>query len=196
MNTSKIRAVVTSRRFGTFAAVSVVAAIAGYASYGHQRDVALMAHQAAELAAVLPLSVDGMLAAAAIAIGEDKAEGRKPRIWAVVAFWLGAIVSIAANVSSVFIHWGFDPLAIAVSAWPPVAFLFTIEILTRKGKMAKPEKNPNRVEGGRRAAAKRTATKTTTRKPRAPKAPANTAQANAMLAAAGVAPKSPAPAGA
>jgi Protein of unknown function (DUF2637) len=155
MNTSKIRAIVTSRRFATASSVSIVAAVAGYNSYGHQYDVAIMAHQPAHFAAALPFSVDGMLLAASVAMAEDKAEGRKPRLWAVVAFWLGAAVSVSANVASVIVHYGFDWLAIGVSAWPPVALLITVEVLTRKGR---PVKNPNRVEGGRRAAATRATT--------------------------------------
>lgn len=151
----------TSRRFATVAAVTTVAAVAGYNSYGHQYDVAVMAHQATHLAAVLPLSVDGMLLAASLAIAEDKSSGRKPRVWATVAFWLGAAVSVAANIASVIVHWGLDPLAIAVSAWPPLALLITVEVLSRKGKL---EKNPRRVEGGRRAAVTRTAKKRTPRR--------------------------------
>jgi hypothetical protein len=131
----KTLAFVSSRKVITRTSVSVVALIAGYASYGHQKDVALRAHQPEHLALVLPFSVDGMIAAAAAAIAEDKAEGRKPRLWAVLGFWLGAAVSTAANVASVLVHWGLDTLAIAVSAWPPVAFLITIEILSRKGKV-------------------------------------------------------------
>ena len=151
-----IRAILTSRRTATVLAVSTVAGVAGYNSYGHQYDVAIMAHQAHMAAVVLPFSVDGMLLAASLAIAEDKANGRKPRIWAVVAFWLGANVSVAANIASVLVHWGLDPLAIAVSGWPPVALLITVEVLSRKGRF---EKNPRRVEGARRAAAKRATTK-------------------------------------
>jgi len=160
-----LRKILTSRRTATVVAVSTVAAVAGYNSYGHQYDVAIMAHQAQHLAAVLPLSVDGMLLAASLAIAEDKSSGRKPRTWALVAFWLGAAVSVAANVASVIVHWGIDPLAIAVSAWPPLALLITVEVLSRKGKL---EKNPNRVNGGRRAAATRTAKKRTTTRRRKP----------------------------
>lgn len=163
---STIRTILTSRRTATVGAVSTVAGVAGYASYGHQYDVAIMAHQPTALAAVFPLSVDGMLLAASLAIAEDKANGRKPRTWALVAFWLGAAVSVAANIASVIVHWGLDPLAIAVSAWPPLALLITVEVLSRKGK---PEKNPRRVEGGRKAAAKRKA-KTRARRTRKPAA--------------------------
>lgn len=161
MNFPKLRAIVSSRRFATFSSVGLVAAVAAYNSYGHQYDVARMAHQPHAFAVALPFSVDGMLWAAAVAMAEDKAEGRRPRLWAVIAFWLGAVVSVAANVMSVIVHYGLGWLAIGVSAWPPIALLITVEVLARKGK---PVKNPNRVEGGRRAAAKRAAS--TKRQPR------------------------------
>lgn len=156
MDTTRLRHYLTSRRFVTHASVGVVTVVAGYNSYGHQYDVALMAHQPQHLAVALPLSVDGMLLAASVAMAEDKAEGRKPRLWAVIAFWLGAAVSVSANVASVIVHYGLDALAMGVSAWPPIALLITVEVLSRKGK---PVKNPNRVEAGRRAAMTRAAKK-------------------------------------
>ncbi len=165
INWTKVRAVVGSRKFATRASVSIVATVAGYASYGHQYDVAVMAHQPQHLAAVLPFSVDGMLLAASVAMAEDKAEGRKPRLWAVLAFWLGAAVSVAANTMSVIVHYGFDWLAMGISAWPPIALLITVEVLSRKGK---PVKNPNRVEGARKAAATRSAKKSAPRRRRKP----------------------------
>lgn len=165
MDTTKLRAIVTSRRFATASSVGMVAVVAGYNSYGHQYDVAIMAHQPAHFAAALPFSVDGMLLAASVAMAEDKAQGRRPRLWAVIAFWLGAVVSVSANVASVIVHYGFDGLAIGVSAWPPIALLITVEVLSRKGK---PVKNPNRVEGGRRAAAARATKKRPTTRQRKP----------------------------
>lgn len=161
INWTKVRAIVGSRKFATRASVGIVATVAGYASYGHQYDVAVMAHQPQHLAAVLPFSVDGMLLAASVAMAEDKAEGRKPRLWAVLAFWLGAAVSVAANTMSVIVHYGFDWLAMGISAWPPIALLITVEVLSRKGK---PVKNPNRVEGARKAAVTRSAKKSAPRR--------------------------------
>lgn len=161
MNNNKIRAILGSRKLATRLGVGMVIAVSGYQSYGHQYDVARMAHQPQHLAVALPFSVDGMLLAASVAMAEDKADGRRPRMWAIVAFWLGAAVSVSANVASVVVHYGFDWLAIGLSAWPPIALLITVEVLARKGKLMK---NPNRVEGARRAAQTRK-----TRKPAAPR---------------------------
>lgn len=125
---------ILARRIGYGTSLATVAGTAAYASYGHQRDVALMAHQAAELAAVLPLSVDGMMLVATLAIAEDKAQGRKPRTWARVALALGAIVSVAANITSTAVHYG-DALSIAVSAWSPIALFVVVEVMSKRGKL-------------------------------------------------------------
>lgn len=125
------------RRIGYVLGFGTVAGIAAWASYWHQVDVATLAHQPAKLAYALPLSVDGMLVVASMAMGEDKAMGRRPRGWARFAFWLGASVSTAANVTSTAVHYG-DFISIAVSAWAPICFLVAVEIVSRKGKPAKP----------------------------------------------------------
>jgi len=123
-----------ARRTGYGTSLATVAGTAAYASYGHMKDVALLAHQPAALAAVLPLSVDGMMVVATLAIAEDKAQGRKPRTWARIALALGAVVSVAANITATAAHFG-DPLSIAVSAWPPVALFVVVEIMSKRGKL-------------------------------------------------------------
>jgi hypothetical protein len=108
--------------------------VAAWNSYWHMVALAVRAHQDPALAYSLPGSVDGMLLVATLAMAEDKAQGRTPRGWARFAFWLGACVSIAANVASVVVSHGPDPLSIAVSAWPPVALLVVVEIMARPGR--------------------------------------------------------------
>jgi len=144
----------TARRVAYTLAIGFVAAVAAWNSYWHMYDVALLGHQAMWLAATLPLSVDGMLLVATLAMAEDKANGRKARGWARFAFWLGAVVSVCANVASTMVHHGMDPLSIAVAAWPPLALLVVVEIMARPGK---PIKDPVRVEAGRKGARSRQA---------------------------------------
>lgn len=122
-----------SRRFAFGASFLVVAGVAAINSYEHMRDVAVLGHQKEWLASTLPLSVDGMLIIASLAMAEDKAQDRRPRGWARVAFWFGAVVSLAANVASTAVHHG-DVLSIGVAAWPPLALLVVTEILARPGK--------------------------------------------------------------
>jgi hypothetical protein len=128
----------TGRRTAYALSIGTVAGVAAWGSYWHQVDVAVLAHQAGTLAYTLPLSVDGMLVAATTAMSEDKANGRKPRGWARFAFWLGAVVSVAANITSTAVHYG-DPVSLVVSMWAPIALLVTVEIMARPGKPKKPE---------------------------------------------------------
>lgn len=122
------------RRFGFVTAFIVVAGTAAVASYSHIRDVALYGHQSPLVAHLLPLSIDGMLLIASIAMGDDKANGRRPRGWARVGFWGGAAVSTAANVSATVVAWGVDPIGIFTAAIAPLVLLVSIEIVSRPGK--------------------------------------------------------------
>lgn len=122
------------RRAGYAVSFVLVAGVAAYVSYGHIAEVARLAHQEEGLAKVLPLSVDGLMLIATLAMAEDKAANRMPRGWARVTFWIGAAVSVAANIASTLVHYGPDVLALAVAGWAPVALLLAIEVVARPGK--------------------------------------------------------------
>ena len=122
------------RRIGYAASFLAVAGVAAYVSYGHIYEVATVAHQPRLLALALPLSVDGLMLFATIAISEDKAANREPRAWARFGFWLGAAASVAANVASTLVHFGPKPLDLAVAGWAPIALLVLVEIVARPGK--------------------------------------------------------------
>jgi hypothetical protein len=122
------------RKVGYILSIGSVAAVAAWGSYRHMLDVATIGGQPIEIAATLPLSVDGMLLAATLAMADDKANGRQPRPWARFAFWLGATISVAANISSTVVHNGPNPLSIGVAAWAPIALLVVTEIMARPGK--------------------------------------------------------------
>lgn len=142
------------RRIGYVGAIGTVAVIAAWGSYRHMLDVATIAGQPIEVASTLPLSVDGMLLVASLAMADDKANGRKPRGWARFAFWLGATISVAANIASTVVHNGLNPLSIGVAAWAPIALLVVTEIMARPGK---PNKDQARSEAAKRGAEKRKA---------------------------------------
>lgn len=137
-------------------AILTVAGVAAYVSWGHLVTVARWGHQTGAAALALPLSVDGMLAVCSLAMAEDKANRRKPRGWARFGFWLGALVSVAGNLASIFVAWGLDPLALAVSCWAPIALLVVVETTARKGKpiaaIEAEQKAAVRSEAGRRGA--------------------------------------------
>jgi hypothetical protein len=103
----------------------VVAGIAALASYAHMRGLALRYGQPVLIADLLPVSVDGMMVVATVALGD----GRDRRGSAWVAFWTGVVASVTANVVAA----ESSVIARCVSAWPAVAFVLVVEVLTRGG---------------------------------------------------------------
>ena len=120
----------TPRRLASIGAALVVAAIAAYASYSHMRHLALQYGQDATVATLLPVSVDGMLVVSTIALGD----GRQHRWSAWLAFWVGVGASVIANVLAA----QDSAVARAISAWPAIAFLLVVEVITRGGRSRKP----------------------------------------------------------
>jgi hypothetical protein len=120
----------TLRRLATTLAALVVAGIAAYASYSHMRHLALQYGQEEVVADLLPISVDGMLVVATIALGD----GRAHRWSAWLAFWVGVGASVTANVLAA----QDSAIARSISAWPAIAFLLVVEVLTRGGQRRRP----------------------------------------------------------
>jgi hypothetical protein len=136
---------VTVRRLASLAGALVVATIAALASYSHMRGLSMQHGQPEWIANLLPVSVDGMMLVATVALGD----GRRNRWSAWLAFWTGVVASVLANVLAA------QPSVIArcISAWPALAFLLVVEIITRGGR-ASPAVAP-RITGtadGERAA--------------------------------------------
>ena len=118
-----------------------VAAIAGWSSWSHMVAVALHYGEKASVAYVLPVSVDGLLVVASAALVDDKRNGRKGRWSARVAFAMGICASVAANV----MHAEPSLPARLIAAWPALALLATVELLSRAGKhraQVSPEPSP------------------------------------------------------
>jgi Protein of unknown function (DUF2637) len=115
------------RRFFSISSALIVAIIAAVASYSHMRHLAIQYGQDHLIATLLPVSVDGMLVVATIALGD----GRRYRWSAWLAFWVGVVASVIANVLAA------EPSAIArcISAWPAIAFLLVVEVITRGGRI-------------------------------------------------------------
>ncbi|MFC7484362.1 DUF2637 domain-containing protein, partial [Luedemannella flava] len=109
-----------------------VAGIAAWSSYSHMVGVALHYGERPEVAYVLPASVDGMLIVASVVMADDKRTGRKVRWSARIAFLAGVLASVAANVAHAAPTLG----ARIVAAWPAVALLLVVEMLSRAGKHA------------------------------------------------------------
>lgn len=126
-----------ARKLGYFTSMLAITTPAAIVSYGHIRQAAIYGHQSPALASLYPLSIDGLMVLAQLAIADDRAEGRAPRGWARFGFWFGAVISVAANVASTLVKHS-DPLSIAGSALPPAVLLVALEIVSRKGKLKAP----------------------------------------------------------
>lgn len=108
----------------------VVAGVAAYASYVHQREFALQGGADAVSAALWPLSVDGLLLLATVGLlkpSQLRTRRARGAIWA--AFLLGIAVSLAANIAAAP-DLGWKPVLVA--GWPPVALLLSVELLVHR----------------------------------------------------------------
>lgn len=108
-----------------------VAGVAAWASWSHMVHVALGFGERPEVAYVLPISVDGLLIVSSAAMVHDKRSGRKPRRSAKLAFWIGVVASIGANIEAAQAPIG----AKIVAAWPALALLLVVELLSRRGRV-------------------------------------------------------------
>lgn len=115
----------------TRATTAVVAGVAGFSSYRHIVEVAQRAGEHQAVAAVLPLSIDGLILVGTMAMVEDKRAGRRPRLSARVALGFGVVATLAANIASAQPNL----MARLVAAVPAVAFLITVEVLARTGRI-------------------------------------------------------------
>lgn len=120
----------SSSRLASNLSAGVVASIAAWSSYQHMVHVALGVGERPDVAYVLPLSVDGMLVVASVAMVDDRRGGRRVRWSARVAFAAGVTASVAANVAGAHPTIG----ARIVAAWPAIALLLTVELLSRAGR--------------------------------------------------------------
>jgi hypothetical protein len=123
---------VNGARLARNLSATVVAGIAAWSSYSHMVHVALRYGERAEVAVTLPLSADGMLVVASVAMLDDRRCGRRVRPAARVAFIAGVAASMAANIAAAQPDTG----ARAVAAWPAVALLLVVEMLSRTGRPA------------------------------------------------------------
>lgn len=106
----------------------IVAAVAAYGSYEHQRAFALHGGADSVSAVLWPLSVDGLLLLATVGLLKSGPQAsRRVRLAVWLAFLLGIAVSLAANIAAApTLAW--QPVLVA--GWPPVALLLAAELLT------------------------------------------------------------------
>jgi hypothetical protein len=107
------------------AAIAVIAAVV---SYQHVHDV-VRAHGESPLAAALiPLSVDGLILVSSLTLLADRRASRPRSALATTGLALGAIASLAANVA----HAQPSVIGRLAAAWSPLALAISQELLLRR----------------------------------------------------------------
>lgn len=105
----------------------VVAGVAAYASYQHQRGFAREGGSDSVGALLWPLSVDGLLVSATVGVltsGQRTSHRHRIVVWA--SFWAGIAMSLTANIAAAP-ELTLQPILVA--GWPPVALLLAVELL-------------------------------------------------------------------
>lgn len=110
-------------------AAGVVALVAAWASYRHTVTVALEHHQPADIAYLMPFSVDGMMVVSSIVMVAERRTG-PIRLSVIAAFAIGVVASILAN--GLAVHGGI--LDRTISAFPALTLVFVVEMLARRPK--------------------------------------------------------------
>jgi hypothetical protein len=112
----------------TIGCVALLALIAGTVSYLHMHMLVVLHGQPGWVAALTPLSVDGMIVAASTTLLADSRSGRQGGVlpWALLV--AGSVASLAANVAVA------EPSLIGrvIAAWPSFALTASFELLTRQ----------------------------------------------------------------
>lgn len=113
--------------------VGVVAVTAAVISFNHVQDLARAAGEPELTAWLLPLSIDGAVAAAAAVVLADSRARRRPTMLTWLMLGLGLTASLAANIASAEPTW----TARCVAAWPPIALALGIEVLASMSRRAR-----------------------------------------------------------
>jgi hypothetical protein len=114
------------------AVLVTVLAIAALASYIHLREVWI--HAGAPVAAIGPLTVDGLFAAAWLRMRRRRSQGDPVGFLAWLALGLALVATMAGNLSAAWIAGHRDPLSLVVAAWPAAAFAVVWELVTGHGR--------------------------------------------------------------
>jgi Protein of unknown function (DUF2637) len=134
----------------TIACVGLLPVIAGTVSYLHMHLLVELHGQPGWVAALTPLSVDGMIVTASTTLLADSRSGSRGGFlpWALLA--AGSAASLAANVAVA------EPTATGriIAAWPSFSLIAAYELLMRQVRRAAEADTPwRRAQSGRSAAA-------------------------------------------
>jgi Protein of unknown function (DUF2637) len=109
----------------TIGCVGMLALIAGTVSYLHMHLLVELHGQPGWVAALTPLSVDGMIVAASTTLLAESRSGRRGGLPSWVLLVIGSVASLAANVAVA------EPTATGrvIAAWPSFALIGSYELL-------------------------------------------------------------------
>lgn len=127
MNTLRTWLARLTPRRASVLAVAVVAGVAAVVSYAHMKQLADTAGEGWR-SHLLPLSVDGLLIAAAMSMVVARLHNHRPSTLAWFALVLGILASLAANVAAAEPTW----VGRLVAAWSPVALALSFELLMQQ----------------------------------------------------------------
>jgi hypothetical protein len=112
----------------TIGCVTILALIAGTVSYLHMHALVVLHGQPGWVAALTPLSVDGMIVAASTTLLAESRSGQRGGALPWVLLVIGSVASLAANVAVA------EPTAVGrvIAAWPSFALIAAYELLMRQ----------------------------------------------------------------
>jgi hypothetical protein len=115
-------------RLASTVSVIVLAGIAAVISYKHMYQLVLQYGETSWTAALLPVSVDGMIVVASMSLLVDSRQGRRSGLLPWVLLVLGSAASLAANVAVA------EPSLVGrlIAAWPSCALIGAYELLMRQ----------------------------------------------------------------
>ncbi|GAA2080742.1 DUF2637 domain-containing protein [Actinomadura alba] len=125
-------------RWTTTISVLVLAAIAAVLSYKHMFTLVREYGETSWTAALLPVSVDGMIVASSMTLLADSRSGRRSGFLPWTLLVVGSAASLAANVAVA------EPSAVGrvIAAWPSCALIGSYELLMRQVRHAASPKTP------------------------------------------------------
>ncbi|XVQ07436.1 DUF2637 domain-containing protein [Spirillospora sp. CA-255316] len=115
-------------RSASTVSVIVLAGIAAVISYKHMYQLVLRYGETSWTAALLPVSVDGMIVVASMSLLVDSRQGRRSGLLPWTLLVLGSAASLAANVAVA------EPSVVGrlIAAWPSCALIGAYELLMRQ----------------------------------------------------------------
>lgn len=149
--TGRLSSDVSVQRMRTWSLL-LVTAIAAVVSYLHIEALAAAHGQDALNAHLIPLSVDGTVAAASMdMLGTARRRGGRPSWIARTMLGLGVAATLAANVAS---GWPHGLIGATAAGWPALAFIGSVEMVLlsiRKAARASPAVAADEARRGHRA---------------------------------------------